>query len=293
VSESRGVMRLIASSDGRVGDTRIVTNQRRFVRGDARLRLNTTSALWRSVRLVSLLIFSLPVAAILLATVIAVDSQRGGTFRRPAGTFAGYLWRGPVASVGASWIVPRILPESQPGRAATWVGAQNQELAFGFIQLGVEEIRFPTRGGRRGADLYRAVWSDRRLHELLHPLFNVSAGDEVSAHLARAHGRWLLALVDRTVGRAARFSTTQEADRPFNQAEWIQEDPPERAGGSAGPYPQLTAVAFRRLEVNAAAPTHTGLRSLSMSADGVHFGPSPVQGDGFMVGAVTLSRPGA
>jgi Peptidase A4 family len=251
-----------------------MTKQSGFVGGDTSLRPSRASGLWPGV---VVLIFFLPVAAIVAATVLAAISQSTATLRLPDAKFAGYLWRGAVSSVGGSWTVPRILSGSPAGRAATWIGAEGEDVAGSFIQIGVEEIR---RGGR---DLYIAVWSDRRLHELLHPLFVVNGGDDVSARLAWAPGRWQLSIHDLTARHGVSFSTRDEANGLFIQAEWIQEDPPESVGGKGGPYPHLTAVAFRSLQVNAARPGSVGLKSFSMSATGSHFGPGPVRGDGFIV----------
>jgi hypothetical protein len=83
-----------------------VTKQSGFVGGDTPLRPSRASGLWPSV---VVLIFFLPVAAIVLATVIAAVSQRSATLRSPEAKFAGYLWRGAFSSVGGSWTVPRSL----------------------------------------------------------------------------------------------------------------------------------------------------------------------------------------
>jgi hypothetical protein len=207
--------------------------------------------------------------------------------RRSFGTFAGYVWPGHVSSVQASWSVQRMLGRSV-GVASTWIGAQGPN---GFIQVGTTEAR------AHGIHytFYRAFWSDRAHH--FHPVFllKVHRGDRVSASLTLASGRWTVAILDRTTGQAARFSTADEAGGPFNLADWEQEDPSYTFRGKEmrSPYPRLAAVRIHNLKVNMAAPEYADLDSQWMSVNGGALAPTPLLRDSFSVRSATISRLGA
>jgi hypothetical protein len=82
--------------------------------------------------------------ALLLTVVLtAIPGAATGAQRSPSsfGKFAGYVWRGHVESVRASWSVPGIRVGST-GRAGTWIGAQAPGSPGAFIQIGTNEERF-------------------------------------------------------------------------------------------------------------------------------------------------------
>jgi hypothetical protein len=90
----------------------------------------------------------------------------------------------------------------------------------------------------------------------------------------------MLAIVDTSTGAAERFSTSAETRAPFEEAEWTQENV---ANGAAKPlpYPQLSAVGFRRLAVNSATPSTSRLSPEWMSVDGKSVAPSPLHDGSF------------
>jgi hypothetical protein len=208
----------------------------------------------------------------------------------PFGQFAGYTWHGRVASVQASWTVPRILKGSSDGYAGTWIGAQARGKLEQFIQLGVNEDRLAHAGGRPSRNAYFTFWSDTTRHFQAQSLFFISPGDLVSASLALTHKRWTLAIVDTTSGAKARFSTSEDATASFNQAEWTQEDPGFPSEPAA--YPSLTQPVFHRLTVNSKFPSYASLYSTWMSVNGGNLAPSPLQDDSFTLRLVTPSSAG-
>ncbi len=214
------------------------------------------------------------------ATLVAGSGARGA--RWDFGPQAGYAWRGPVRSVGASWRVPHILG-SRDGWAATWVGAQSRSSAF--IQLGIAQVRSRSRDG------YAAFWSDRTRRFLPQWIFRrIHPGDEVTATISLHGGEWTLVFSDATSGQQTRFSTREEAGSSFGQAEWTQEDP--GPSGKPVPYLELSSVALRRVSVNSASPSHARLLSVWMTAAGRYFAPSPFSGSSFSIRPASLSAPG-
>src|SRR5262249_7161493 len=105
-------------------------------------------------------------------------------------------------------------------------------------------------------------------------------GDDLSASLTRTHNGWMLAIVDTSSGAAKRFSTRAETRAPFEEAEWTQENV---ANGAARrlPYPQLSAVGFRRLAVNSVTRGSARLSPEWMSVDGKSVAPSPLHDGSF------------
>ncbi len=204
------------------------------------------------------------------------------------GAFAGYIWNGNVRSVAATFNVPRVKARSHYGIAGTWIGAQGSGgTAAPFIQVGFNEER-----RRSGGSMYYAFYSDTVA--AYHPrfLFFVRAGDILAARLRLSHGRWHVLILDRTHPHKFAFSTRDEADGVFNQAEWLQEDV---SGGSGGvlPYPLLaTRVRFRRLAVNSGRPDYARVRSEWMSENGTDLAPSPIVGDAFELSQRQPSRIG-
>jgi hypothetical protein len=208
------------------------------------------------------------------------------------GKFAGYVWRGHVGSVRASWSIPGVRPGSV-GRAGTWIGAQAPGAPGPFIQIGTNEESFHPFPLMPSVTAYYAFWSDATNH--FHPrfLFRVKPGDDVSASLALVSGQWRLAIVDETSGATARFSTEEEAGASFNLAEWLQEDVTDAATGKPFPYPRLTDLRFRRLAVNSATPAYADLYSQWMSANGANWAPSQLHRDSFALRRATVSSIGA
>jgi hypothetical protein len=98
------------------------------------------------------------VALVALAAmvVVLIGVTPGGTSPSWSfGPFAGYVWRGHVASVQGSWTVPRILRGSPLGHAGTWIGAQAPGARRPFIQIGTNDDHFSATDSS-----YYAFWSD-------------------------------------------------------------------------------------------------------------------------------------
>ncbi|MGD1058902.1 MAG: G1 family glutamic endopeptidase [Solirubrobacteraceae bacterium] len=231
-------------------------------------------------------------ALVLIPSVLAVSAYGATPSPWAFGSFAGYVWRGHVTSVQASWTVPEIASNTS-GLSGTWIGAQAPGSPGAFIQIGVNEARLrPFALGARFTQDY-AFWSDVANHFHAHLLFPVYPGDRISASLMLAHRQWMLTIVDKTSRATAHFATRDEASASFNQAEWLQEDPRNGFTHKPALYPRLSAIRFRRLYINSVMPAYRDLYSQWMSANGVNFGPSPLRQDAFTLGPATVSPIGA
>jgi hypothetical protein len=172
----------------------------------------------------------------------------------------GYLWRGDVTSVSASWTVPRLTKDEPRGIAATWIGAESPGR---FIQIGVNEgrdapntdadLRFLVKGLKQ--PLLYGFWSDTA-HDF-HPvaLPRVRAGDVVSVSLELLDGRWHLEFSDPRASVDVKLSTPDEATGPVEDAEWLQEDVQTTFGANRLlPYPKLSPITFTGLKANGVTP---------------------------------------
>jgi hypothetical protein len=227
------------------------------------------------------------VAAVGLGAAGCGGGSGGG---RPASSFghmAGYVWGGNVASVTASWAVPR-MSGSGEAHASTWIGTQAPGVAqrSPFIQVGTIEDRASSRD-----PVYAAFWTDttRGFHPEV--LFHVTPGDVVSTALSRSGGRWSVSIVDSTSSHRASFTTSQEGVGHFNLAEWLQENPSE-ASGKITPYPRLSSVRMRALTVNGAPPRYADLYAQWMSLPGRNLAPTTLQEDAFMITPGVLTPAG-
>jgi hypothetical protein len=119
----------------------------------------------------------------------------------------------------------------------------------------------------------------------------VRPGDVLSASLILARKRWALAVVDHTSRSNARFSTSQDANASFDEAQWTQEDA-TTSTGERFPYPSLTGLGFSGLKVNSKPPTYASLYSTWMSVNGVSLAPTPLTGDAFALRRATVSAAG-
>jgi hypothetical protein len=229
---------------------------------------------------------------VLVALMVVLALSVGASRRRARpgwsfGPYAGYVWHGRVTSVQSSWTVPRILRGSPIGYGGMWIGAQAPGAPGPAIQIGVDEDDLSAAGGR-----YYAFWSDTGHHFKAELLFYVKPGDVLSASLRLARERWTFAIVDATSGASARFSTSEGPHAAFNEAEWMQEDPTNPANGKPFPYPRLSAVGFRRLTVDSAAPADASLYSRWMSVNGGNLAPTALHDDSFTLRPATVSAAG-
>jgi hypothetical protein len=213
--------------------------------------------------------------------------------------FAGLVWTGQVNSVAARWRVPSIRPGSQPGRAATWIGAQGfaPDGTQPFIQIGTREELQPlgaSHGPNATAKLvYEGFWTDvvRGLHPV--SLFAVHPGDLVAAQMSLKGGRWTLTLADRSTGQRRRISTAQESAGPFRLALWLQEDATRTSTDRVFDYPDLSAVHLSSLAVDDRVPSPAALTSTWMALPHAYLGPTLPAADGFSVIPRRLSPAGA
>jgi Peptidase A4 family len=211
------------------------------------------------------------------STTSPVDAA--GPLHPDLGPFAGYVWTGGVDSAHADWTVPRVLPGSPSGEAATWIGAEapGPSRAAPFVQVGVNE-------GNTDADsppFYYAFYSTTKLH--FHPvhLFDVSPGDQVSATLQRRGARWQIEFIDRTVGRVRQLSTAEGAGQQFNEAQYTQEDVTDARTSRPFPYPRLSPVRFTRVTANGVVARPGQLTSSWLTEADGYLAPGPLHGDAF------------
>lgn len=240
----------------------------------------------------------MPAAVVLtaLAAVLALvlsASLGAGRSSWSFGPFAGYVWRGHVTSVSASWTGPSVTGGSPCAVASTWIGATALDNSSSFVQIGTDERRCFVSYERQVSDTYSAFWTDFA-HDLEpQPLFPVNAGDDLGASLALARGRWTLTITDTTSGAHARFSIGVPGDAAINQAEWIQEDDTNSTLHHLYPYPHLTTVGFHHLEINSQAPAYPDLYSSWMSVGSTNLAPTPLYHDSFTIREAKVSGYGA
>jgi hypothetical protein len=201
------------------------------------------------------------------------------------GHFAGYVWRGRTTALSASWSVPRVLGGS--GVAGTWIGAQ-APANRGFIQIGTNEERH----SGAGVPNYFAFWTNKAHHYRAIGLFEVHAGDRISASLKLLRARWHLEIVDASSGIARSFEKSEEGKASFNEAQWQQEDVTDEKTKKVFAYPQLSPVGFRKLAVDLRVPSYADVRSAWMSVGAVNFAPTPLHDDAFTIAPAKLSAGG-
>jgi hypothetical protein len=213
------------------------------------------------------------------------------------GKFAGFVRTGELTSIAAHWRVPAVHGGSQPGRAATWIGAQSLAFKGGdqpFIQIGTrEELRAARTRGGPGVLFYETFWTDPE--HGLHPisLFPVRANDAISAQMSLHHHQvWWLTITDTTSGRHRLVTTRDEGGDDFQLALWLQEDPTATATNRATAYPDLAAVRMSALTVNGASPAAASLESTWMNLPHAYLAPTAPSGDAFSVVPRQLSAAG-
>jgi Peptidase A4 family len=222
------------------------------------------------------------VLVLVFLTIKLVPASSGGKVAEgfsdaPFGSFSGYAWVGGVHSVGASFTVPRIASGSPLSQAATWIGAQGQGPPARFVQIGAVESRFWFPRKQKTVDVYYTFWSDVARHFKAKLLFPVNPGDTLSASLVLANKQWMLAIADNTSGKKTHLSIAGEAQAPFNQAEWTQEDPGKENDHAR--YPRITAPVFQHLTVNSSQPAP--IYSQWMSVNHGNLTPTVVHDDSF------------
>jgi hypothetical protein len=193
--------------------------------------------------------------ALLASAIVTVPSAAQGRPRFspfevvPAYGFGGYVLKGDVHHIQASWQVPAIAPTSPSGIAATWIGTQDPS-GKGFIQIGVNEYVQQT-----GEDFYEAFWSDTAVKFRPQPLGALSSGETVRASMKRDASGWQISLRSGS----GSFSVSRHIDfgtgLNYNSAQWLQEDPTSGLVVAQDvPYPVMANVRFTHLLVNGAKP---------------------------------------
>jgi hypothetical protein len=147
--------------------------------------------------------------------------------------------------------------------------------------VGVNEARSGTTAGAAPTNVYWAFWTDPIHHYLPITLFPVRAGDQVSATLSLARGRWTVSISDTDSHASAVFSTAEEASASFDQAEWLQED--VSSSDPTSSYPALSPISFAQVGVNGAPPSQDRLYPAWMSAGGETVAPTRPSGDSFTI----------
>jgi len=201
----------------------------------------------------------------------------------PQTGFGGYQWSGGVYQVSSNWRVPTIAPDSTPGAAATWIGAQDIASSR-FIQVGVFEQCVAA-----STFVYRAFWSDANVKFIPQWIGDVQASDLVSASLVRSGRGWTVRLSDPAAKLAFSTAVAYRAGASFSTGEWIQEDPsPSTAASKDVPYPVMSDVTFQRLEVDGQAPRLSVFNALKLTptGGGVRV-PTSVRNDSFTFSAPT------
>jgi hypothetical protein len=202
-------------------------------------------------------------------------------FADPNG-FGGYAAPGSVTEISATWTVPTITENSQPGHASTWVGVQNS--AGDFIQLGTTEDNTPT-----GAE-YIAFWSDTDAGFLPRNIGFVRAGDTVTADMVQRPDGWELNIDDTSVPLPPAVASHYGAGTAFTSSSWTQEDPsPSVPSVTDEPYPTMSPVSFTHVLLNEHAPTlaYDGNAHVLSSPNGVFLVPTHFNNDGFSVQPAT------
>jgi hypothetical protein len=205
-------------------------------------------------RVVSLLVASL---AVFLAACASTGGEGGHVqldvaepqYVFPITGFGGYGWSGRVNEVTAEWRVPKISSASNTGAAATWIGAQNSQ-DTDFIQIGVNELAL-----KDGLNEYLAFWSD--VHVQFHPQYlgAVHPGEMLYALMKQGKGGWTISLHNGSNSFSAKRTISYGAGLSFTRAEWLQEDvAPGALTSKDVPYPVMTNVKFRHLQVNGEVP---------------------------------------
>jgi hypothetical protein len=240
-----------------------------------------------------LLVLLALLAFVLSATAVVIAALEGKPSTWSFGPFAGYIWLGDVRSVRASWTVPRVLASSAHSVAATWIAAAAPGSPANGIQIGTNEIGLPGALPPSAHAVYSAFWSDTAHHFHSQLLFDVEAGDNITASLARQGAQWELAIRDNTTGAGKRVLTTNAVHSPSGEAQWLQEDVKNTSSERPFPYPRLGLVGFRGLAVNGARPAYAQVYSRWMSLGGSFLAPTPLRGDSFTLGAASISLSGA
>ncbi|MFZ0388686.1 MAG: G1 family glutamic endopeptidase [Solirubrobacteraceae bacterium] len=214
----------------------------------------------------------------------------GGTLHPNLGPFAGYAWNGDVDSAHADWTVPRLLPSSVRGEAATWIGAEapGARKAAPFVQVGVNE----GDADGAGAAFYYAFYSTTKLH--FHPvhLFDVSPGDQISATLRRHGARWQIRFTDGTAGRQRQLSVAEGAGRRFNEAQYTQEDVTDAGTGRPFPYPSLSPVRFTAIAADGMTPRPARLTASWLTEADGYLAPGPLHDGGFTLAHAEMTSAG-
>jgi hypothetical protein len=232
------------------------------------------------------------VTGLLVVSVVAAAVSATTTTRPPAPSavtsnfpipstpftgFGGYNWPGTPTTVSAQWVVPTIVSATPGVSASTWIAAQG-ETPNSFVQIGITEQRFTSAPPQ-----YEAFWSDASLRFQAQSIRAVDANDTIAASMTQTPAGWALTIADRTEGWSKAVPTQYEGTGRYDDAQWLQEDPPPSLDtGEDLPYPTTTLVRFTGVKVNGGTPalSYDDAQALS-GAGGVYLVPTVFSDDGF------------
>jgi len=176
------------------------------------------------------------------------EASHSPAFFFPSTGFGGYSINGKVDTISAEWRVPRILPKSRPGVAATWIGAQTS-VNDAFIQIGVNE--FANTVGSQ----YLLFWSDTAENFHPQPLGAAHAGELIFFSMTDNSSGWLLQLHNQSKSLSVTREIRYGRGVSFTVSEWIQENPaPGEVTPVDAPYPNISNATFEKLKVNGQTP---------------------------------------
>ena len=248
------------------------------VAAPARKRLVAAGTVGCATAAVTVVLLVAVVQSVPLPAGAFAQSSTSPTVVAPETGFGGYTRSGDVTQISAQWRVPTIAPDSPPGHAATWIGAQSAGGGYPFIQVGITEDAFGT-----GPPIYEGFWSDTTADFHPEPFGVVAAGDLVAASMVRTAQGWTVTLDDQTTGTPVSTLVPYGVGASFTEAEWIEEDPsPSDVTAQDLPYPQMTPVTFQDLRVDGTPPQLTLGDGMTLTtSNGIVLVPSPVEDDSF------------
>jgi Peptidase A4 family len=206
------------------------------------------------------------------------------------GTFAGYVTSANVKTISAEWRVPKLMPLSRNGEAATWIGAQGRNSQAPFVQVGTIESQIDGET-IHPIEADSAFWSDTELH--FYPVAIpglVHGGDLISAEMADTTHGWQLRIVNETEHWARSIPALSAAAKGYGEAEWIQEDPEDPITKSGVAYPELSPANFQGVGVNGQYPHPSLADALWMSENNRVLAPGSFQDGRFEVTSLRLTQ---
>lgn len=193
---------------------------------------------------------SSPGASASSTTTVTVGRSLAAT-SATSSNWSGLVATGVHGEVGATWVVPALIGCSTTvSESATWVGLGTQRI----VQGGTDQACDPsTPGGVR----YR-VWTEAYPAPQM-PAFPVAPGEVIHATATQAAGVATITVTDEMTGRSV--SSTFSETPPLQGAEWVEEDPSQRASLQRQPllpFSDFGSVVFSGMSLDGGLPAATG-----------------------------------